>query len=119
AAICFILPLILSTIALGGCSMHEATAQAADNGPAAAKYPVQLPFSRNRHDAPRTPAQKDLEAAIDRLGGEFKGSVGIAVIDLESGWTTGFNAGQLMPQQSVSKLWVAITALDRVDRAKL
>ena len=42
---------------------------------------------------------------------DFGGSLGIAVVDVESGWSTGFDAERLLPQQSVSKTWVALTAL--------
>ena len=46
----------------------------------------------------------------------FDGRVGIAVKSIDEGWATGWKADELYPQQSVSKLWVAITALDAVDR---
>ena len=38
---------------------------------------------------------------------------------VEDGWETGWKDDELYPQQSVSKLWVAITALDAVDRGKI
>jgi beta-lactamase class A len=85
----------------------------------AREYPVRLILLPARQTAAPTPAQLQLQSQIDQLGSEFQGSVGIAVIDLETGWDTGFNAGQLMPQQSVSKLWVALTALERVDSLEL
>ena len=64
--------------------------------------------------APRTPAY--LEQRIDALGKAFDGRVGIAVKSVDEGWSTGWRTDELFPQQSVSKLWVAITALDAVDR---
>lgn len=45
--------------------------------------------------------------------------VGIAVHDLQTGSTVGFNGAVLLPQQSISKLWVAIAVLDAVDRGVL
>src|SRR3546814_13593054 len=34
-------------------------------------------------------------------------------------WVVDYNGNELFPQQSVSKLWVAMTLLDAVDRGKL
>jgi beta-lactamase class A len=63
-----------------------------------------------------TPAQHALENRIAQLGDAFTGDVGIAVRDVQSGWTTSFDGNTFFPQQSVSKFWVAITTMDRVDR---
>ena len=67
--------------------------------------------------APRAPAY--LEQRIDALGKAFNGRVGIAVRSVDDGWSTGWRADELYPQQSVSKLWVAITALDAVDKGRV
>jgi beta-lactamase class A len=67
--------------------------------------------------ASRPPA--GLEASIVALGRGFPGQVGIAVRDVSTGWSIGYNDEQPMPQQSVSKLWVAMTVLDAVDRGAL
>jgi len=66
---------------------------------------------------PQAPAY--IRARVDALGSEFNGRVGIAVQSIDDGWSTGWRAGELYPQQSVSKLWVAITALDAVDRRRV
>src|SRR4051794_18905753 len=52
---------------------------------------------------------------VDELGRAFDGRVGIAVRSIDDGWSTGWKEDELYPQQSVSKLWVSITALDAVD----
>ncbi|SFR96767.1 class A beta-lactamase [Sphingomonas jatrophae] len=57
--------------------------------------------------------------SIQALGSGFAGDVGIAIRDVDEGWTVAFNADTPMPQQSVSKLWVAITVMDAVDRGTL
>ena len=57
-----------------------------------------------------------LRDEINRLGRGFDGKAGISVVSLNDGWAVDYNAGSLFPQQSCSKLWVAITALDAVDR---
>ena len=71
------------------------------------------------------PAPADLEARealtqrLAELAEDFGGSTGIAVVDIANGWTTGYGEDKLLPQQSVSKMWVAITLLDAVDKGRL
>ena len=67
--------------------------------------------------APQAPAY--LANRIDELSRRFDGRVGIAVQSVEYGWSTGWRETELFPQQSVSKLWVAITALDAADRGRV
>jgi beta-lactamase class A len=64
-------------------------------------------------------APKYLADRIDELGKGFNGRVGIAVRSVDEGWSTSWNGNELSPQQSVSKLWVAITALDAVDKGRV
>lgn len=66
---------------------------------------------------PRAPIY--LSNRIDALGNQFNGRVGIAVKSVNEGWQTGWKADELYPQQSVSKLWVSIAALDAVDRGRV
>lgn len=65
------------------------------------------------------PASDPLTMRLRELGQGFGGQAGIAVRDVESGWTTGYRAEALQPQQSVAKLWVALAVLDAVDQGKL
>jgi beta-lactamase class A len=65
------------------------------------------------------PAHRMLEAQIRALGQAFNGDIGIAVKDIESGWTAAYDGNTFFPQQSVSKFWVALTALDKADRGEL
>ena len=44
---------------------------------------------------------------------------GVAVRSVDAGWIADSNGNRLMPQQSVSKLWVAMTVLDAVDQGRL
>ncbi len=67
--------------------------------------------------APRAPAF--LDQRIDAMGKAFDGRVGIAVRSVDEGWSTGWRTSELFPQQSVSKLWVAIAALDAVDKGRV
>jgi beta-lactamase class A len=68
---------------------------------------------------PAPPAPQYIRDQIRQLGSGFDGQVGIAVKSIDDGWSTGWKDRELYPQQSVSKLWVAITALDAVDRGKV
>lgn len=65
------------------------------------------------------PAPAFLRGRINDLGKAFDGQVGIAVRSVDDGWETGWKDGDLYPQQSVSKLWVAVTALDAADKGKV
>lgn len=66
--------------------------------------------------APR-PAQ--LQRDLTAIAQTFDGKVGIAVTQAGCNWLVGERTGQYFPQQSVSKLWVAISTLDAVDRGQL
>lgn len=69
--------------------------------------------------APTPPVPAALQARIEALGAAFEGEVGIAVRDVETGWTASWNGDRAFPQQSVSKLWVAVALLDAADRGQL
>jgi beta-lactamase class A len=79
----------------------------------AAKRPTYSP----QH--PAAPAPQYIRDRIGELGRGFDGRVGIAVRSIDDGWTVGWKADELYPQQSVSKLWVSITALDAVDHRRI
>ncbi len=60
-----------------------------------------------------------LEAELERAGANLNSRLGIAVVDIASGEAVDYQGEMMVPQQSVSKLWVALTALDLVDRGEL
>lgn len=64
-------------------------------------------------------ARRALEARIEALGRAFNGQVGIAVREIDGNYAASWNGTRLFPQQSVSKFWVQLTALDAVDRGRL
>ena len=68
---------------------------------------------------PAIPAPPYIRDQVQQLGRAFNGRVGIAVRSVDDNWSTGWKADELYPQQSVSKLWVSITALDAVDRGRV
>src|SRR4051794_11742931 len=75
-----------------------------------------VPVQQKRAHERVVPAPSSIAEEIDELGRGFNGRVGIAVRSIDDGWETGWKDHELYPQQSVSKLWVSITALDAADR---
>ncbi|HEX8421615.1 MAG TPA: serine hydrolase [Sphingomonas sp.] len=71
--------------------------------------------------APRAihPAPPQLSATIATLARNFQGKFGIAIRAVDENWTVQASARQRLPQQSVSKLWVAMTLLDLRDQGKI
>src|SRR5215213_4797270 len=64
-------------------------------------------------------APASLRERISTLARSFDGRAGISVVSLNEGWQADYNAAALFPQQSCSKLWVAITAMDAVDKGRI
>jgi beta-lactamase class A len=61
-----------------------------------------------------------LENLINDQWRLFPGKTGVSIMRIDGGdWVTGKRLGDLFPQQSVSKAWVAMTVLDQVDQGKL
>lgn len=107
-------------LALAGMTQFGAAAMKADSrgeGTERASKKLEQPRPQPVPVAPRAPAY--LEQRIDTLGKAFDGRVGIAVKSVDEGWSTSWRGAELFPQQSVSKLWVAITALDAVDKGRV
>jgi len=92
---------LLLLIALAGC------------GPMDVGRPVERPAAAA--PAPTHPLARRIQA----LGAGFDGDVGIAVRDLQSGWETSYRGRDLFPQQSVAKLWAALSLLDAVDKGRI
>jgi beta-lactamase class A len=68
---------------------------------------------------PLPPVPGYIRQRINDLGRGFDGRAGIAVKSIDEGWTAGWKASELYPQQSCSKLWVSIAAMDAVDKGKV
>lgn len=87
--------------------------------------PAETP--RPTQPAPRPPVivaatrtlPAELEPQIHELWRAFPGRTGIAILSVDDGWSVEKRGGELFPQQSVSKLWVAMTILDQVDSGRL
>lgn len=57
----------------------------------------------------------DVDAAIRTI----EGPVGVSIYSFSDGWRVDRGCSRRLPQQSVSKLWVAITLMEQVDRARI
>lgn len=107
---------MLAIGALASCGQSSNTARVATT-PRPPVYQVVIPVP------PRAPkpitAPSALATNVAMLGANFQGRVGIAVRSIDDGWTVQSNGAQRQPQQSVSKLWVAMTVLDFLDSGRL
>jgi len=89
---------------------------------ASAAAPRKAPVTRPDPTVPKpaaVPAPDELRDRVTALARAFDGKAGIAIVSVRDGWEIGWNRNSLFPQQSCSKLWVAITAMDAVDRGKI
>ncbi|MFL6846079.1 MAG: serine hydrolase [Allosphingosinicella sp.] len=109
----------IAVIGLAAASLDGAQAQPASSP----RYPSPSRAYANPEVPAATPqeaaARRILEGQVRALGQAFSGDIGIAVRDVQNGWSTSFDGDTFFPQQSVSKFWVALTALDKADRGEL
>lgn len=110
--------LVAATMMLSSCSGAIIPQAVAPAAAAPVSAPVAPPQRIPAYD-PRSQPSPALVRIIHDLGREFDGDVGIAVQRVDADWVIEHNGNKLYPQQSVSKLWVALTLLDAVDRQKL
>ena len=105
----------LAPVVLLGCGVHETAALPARLP--APSYQELLPVPA---PPPRPKAPVALRIAVEQLRNQFDGLAGIAVRSVDAGWAIeSVDADRRMPQQSVSKLWVAMTVLDQIDDGRL
>lgn len=60
-----------------------------------------------------------LSDEIFQLWRSFPGKTGIAIARIDGDWQLAWRENDLFPQQSVSKLWVTLAALDAVDSGRI
>lgn len=128
-----LLAIATSAAVLAGCVSSAAIVpppraqqQAAVRGPAGSvTVPIGQPV---RSTMPRPPGPLDpgfrrapagLTDRIYVLWRAFPGKTGIAVQRIDGEWAVAQRGGDLFPQQSVSKLWVALAVLDAVDQGRI
>jgi beta-lactamase class A len=100
---------ILLLAALAGCGDPGTTVPAAD------KVRKQTPPVVSVE----TRGPVGLAKEVGRLARSIDGSVAISVRDLDEGWDVQSGTTRPMPQQSVSKLWVALTVYDLMDQGRI
>ncbi|WP_375427420.1 serine hydrolase [uncultured Sphingomonas sp.] len=81
---------------------------------AAVSVPVPAPAPRVVRAAP-----DGLTLAVTQAVRGFGGLAGVAVRAVDDGWTVESGGRRLLPQQSVSKLWVAITVMEQRDQGRV
>ena len=84
---------------------------------------IKAPPRQASASSPRRPAGPPAPAALQQrleaLAARYHEPVGLAVADVTRGWVAEVNGHSVLPQQSVSKTWVALAALDAIDRGRL
>ncbi len=109
-------------IVASGCVSAQSPSQ--DNRAAQDRPQVYTPAparSAPRYTPPaaRNAIGPQLEQHIFEKWRSFPGKTGIAVERIDGGGIAGRRLDDMFPQQSVSKLWVALTVLDQVDQGRL
>jgi beta-lactamase class A len=107
-----------AALALAGCGSGTRPSQTAGSALAAPPYVVGIPIPPPAPVRPR-PGPSRLVTTVDALVRGFAGTAGVAIRAVDAGWTVEAGGRRRLPQQSVSKLWVAITILDLRDRGRL
>lgn len=109
----------LGPAVLLGCAVHE-NPQLAAFLPAP-NYRVLMPIPSATAAAahPVVPAPEGLVSSLGAITRNFNGVVGVAVTSVDTGWIASSGGARKLPQQSVSKLWVAMTVLDAVDQGRI
>lgn len=115
-------PVLILTVLIVGAFLAFATAVSTP-GESADDFQQRVVLAEQKASPPPEPdlnaAQEGLEAELGRIGENFDGVVGIAVSEADSLATMSYAGKTPFPQQSVSKLWVTLTALDLVDEGAL
>lgn len=113
----------LAAVTLAGCASHSGGyhPSSAAAAPPAAVIPVPTQFRTPPVPVAQRPPEPPmaLVTTVSALVNQFQGIAGVAVTSIDDGWTVEANARRPMPQQSVSKLWVAMTVLEARDKGRL
>jgi beta-lactamase class A len=109
----------LLTVALAATFTWSASGGAQYNGASAPRSILPPPVHTSITPALDRPAPARIASKIAELGRNFGPGVAISVRDIRDGWSTSWNGDRLCPQQSVSKLWVALAVFDAIDRGAL
>ena len=114
-------PVLFLTVAIVGAFLILAT-RLSTPGETAGEFKQRIELAEKDLPPPEPELDEDqqaLEQELVALGENFDGVAGIAVTEAETMATMAHDGDTPFPQQSVSKLWVTMTALDLVDNGAL
>ncbi|THD36291.1 MAG: class A beta-lactamase [Sphingomonas sp.] len=109
----------MAGLAIAGCASDSRSSRVARVAPPPVVYAAPRPIVQPLPPVRNVAAPEALVALVQSLTRDFGGKVGIAVKSLDDDWMATSNGDLKLPQQSVSKLWVAMTVLDARDQGKL
>ncbi|MBW4330683.1 serine hydrolase [Stakelama sp. CBK3Z-3] len=100
-----------------GCGSHAVipARPTAKIAPPAQTVAVPVPPPAPKHVDPPEALAETIRSAVRN----FDGKAGVAVTSVDDGWEVDANGDTRMPQQSVSKTWVAMTVLAQRDQGRL
>ena len=115
-----ILTLVLLPLAPAGYMIGKALRPTVVRVATAPRKVIQAPWPQVAATAPRPPSRPPappaLQERLEALAARYHEPVGLAVADVTRGWVAEVNGHSVLPQQSVSKTWVALAALDAIAR---
>jgi beta-lactamase class A len=106
---------LLALLASCGSGARPGAPANAPERPPAVSVSIPVPPPRPR---PVRPAPGPLTQAIQAAVAGFDGRAGVAIRAVDEGWTVEAGGRRRLPQQSVSKLWVAMTLMDLRDKGR-
>lgn len=107
----------IAPVLLFGCAIPDRIIPVGVAAPAPTVGAVAVPVPPPPPPPPSAP--RPLVSQIEQLQRQFNGRVGVAVRRIDQGWTVAAGGERLYPQQSVSKLWVAMTVLEQRDLGRI
>jgi beta-lactamase class A len=110
--------MVLLTIGLTACVSPSNRPSPRQTSATPPVYQNRAPSAPPRMEESREQPNPQLVREIEELWRTFPGKTGIAIKRIDGDWEFGFRPDEYFPQQSVSKLWVAMTLLDKVDQGK-
>ena len=109
---------VLLAAALAGCGSNERPGPTSRAPMRSPPVIVSIPVPTVQPRVVRA-APMPLVGELVRLQRAFSGKAGMAVQAVDEGWSAEAGGRQYLPQQSVSKLWVALTILDLRDQGRI
>ena len=110
--------ILLLTVSLTACVSASNRSGGPITAPSSPTYQNPAPSQTPRANVAREQPNPALVREISDLWKNFPGKTGIAVKRIDGEWEFGHRIDEYFPQQSVSKLWVAMTLLDKVDQGR-